>query len=1015
MLRLLALWLASIAALPAFAIHASEAGVVDWYKPLIGDALTGNPNLSPVFHRTTQDNGNTKSLVLTATSSNVLSGLHPDNGSIAWRYLFEDDDRVLAFKKHKNRVAAVSGVGGATVRILDVTTGHLLHERHLHKPEAGRLLEPDSTGVALAFDSTSNVYALANGHTVRKIDASTGEVLWGWAAPDQASLNVYSAVLPTPSAVYLIGLAKSFASYTLHITALSPADGSVLGSKDVSSSIEQGPASLFALSNPAVELGHARVLWLEANQIKSVRLTPELKEKPTTVKGTAYRKLVDLGLSDHGLLVAIKDDGSGHVVKLDDEGSGLKVIWEFADSADSAQNTASLYTGGLDKAGNPYVGRVFWSHFYKKASAHILAPHLAEGKGLVTGYTFPFETGVHGIIGNVAIDAANPEEFRVIGRVLATTTTGAIQLWQQDQLQWTREESLADIRVAEFVELPERKLVEAGLDDGHETFAERVRRQISEARDFPHYAVHFVKRFVTGSYDSVSSSVAPTSNDTALSRDTFGFRKILVVATGRGKVYGIDSANGEILWSRLFGLGWAAEVGGRIFPLKIYTTKTVMDAETPQVVIVTQRRANNGLVDTVLFHVDALTGEDSTGKSAAAEMLPGIDTIAGPLVEAYLVRDEATKFVLLFDEFLQAHIYPDTSETSASFEKLIPSLNFALRTGQVGSFRLTGHRLGLQKEFTGKYIAHPTWAASLPDSEDIQAVVTRPHEPVASLGKVLGNRTTLYKYLNPNVVAVVTSSLKAPTPSCGIYVMDVVKGSTLYHSVLPATGGACDIKAAFTENWLIYHYYDDDFGVDQAKSYRVVSVELYEGSGVDSKISSSDLSSFANSSTNVNVIEQTYVFPRGVSAMTTTTTKFGITSKDLIVAGENGIVQALPRRFFDPRRPKRKPTTEEQEEWLVQYDALIPDDPKRVLSHNYHVANVRSILTSPALLESTSLVFAYGLDLFSTRVTPSNTFDVLSENFNKMQLVLTISGLALAILITKPMVRNKRLRERWYN
>jgi hypothetical protein len=77
--------------------------------------------------------------------------------------------------------------------------------------------------------------------------------------------------------------------------------------------------------------------------------------------------------------------------------------------------------------------------------------------------------------------------------------------------------------------------------------------------------------------------------------------------------------------------------------------------------------------------------------------------------------------------------------------------------------------------------------------------------------------------------------------------------------------------------------------------------------------------------------------------------------------------------------------------------------------------NVRNILTSPALLESTSLIFAHGLDLFSTRVTPSNTFDVLSENFNKVQLVLTISGLLLAILITKPMVRNKRLRERWYN
>lgn len=158
------------------------------------------------------------------------------------------------------------------------------------------------------------------------------------------------------------------------------------------------------------------------------------------------------------------------------------------------------------------------------------------------------------------------------------------------------------------------------------------------------------------------------------------------------------------------------------------------------------------------------------------------------------------------------------------------------------------------------------------------------------------------------------------------------------------------------------------------------------------------------------------------------------------MANEKHQVQSLPRRFLDPRRPKQKPTAEEAEEMLFQYDPLIPDDPRRVLSHTYEarrfihlscrpcihsftfptvplpyqVANVRHILTSPALLESTSLVFAYGLDLFFTRATPSGTFDILSENFNKVQLVLTISGLAAAIMVTKPMVARKKLRERWY-
>jgi ER membrane protein complex subunit 1 len=78
------------------------------------------------------------------------------------------------------------------------------------------------------------------------------------------------------------------------------------------------------------------------------------------------------------------------------------------------------------------------------------------------------------------------------------------------------------------------------------------------------------------------------------------------------------------------------------------------------------------------------------------------------------------------------------------------------------------------------------------------------------------------------------------------------------------------------------------------------------------------------------------------------------------------------------------------------------------------VANTRRIITSPALLESTSLVFAFGMDLFFTRVAPSNTFDVLNENFNKLQLVLTVGGLALGILIVRPIVHRKRLHENWY-
>ena len=74
-------------------------------------------------------------------------------------------------------------------------------------------------------------------------------------------------------------------------------------------------------------------------------------------------------------------------------------------------------------------------------------------------------------------------------RFVVVTSTGAVQLWQLDRNQWTREESLAEIELAEFVELPEAKTISTRVGDDDESFVERVSRQISDAkvRSFPSF------------------------------------------------------------------------------------------------------------------------------------------------------------------------------------------------------------------------------------------------------------------------------------------------------------------------------------------------------------------------------------------------------------------------------------------------------------------------------------------------------------------------------------------------
>ena len=74
------------------------------------------------------------------------------------------------------------------------------------------------------------------------------------------------------------------------------------------------------------------------------------------------------------------------------------------------------------------------------------------------------------------------KELDLLPYLALTTTTGAIQLWQGDVVQWTREEGLAGLQVAEMVELPERKTIAAHIIEHDETFAERVRRQLADAK-----------------------------------------------------------------------------------------------------------------------------------------------------------------------------------------------------------------------------------------------------------------------------------------------------------------------------------------------------------------------------------------------------------------------------------------------------------------------------------------------------------------------------------------------------
>jgi hypothetical protein len=72
------------------------------------------------------------------------------------------------------------------------------------------------------------------------------------------------------------------------------------------------------------------------------------------------------------------------------------------------------------------------------------------------------------------------------------------------------------------------------------------------------------------------------------------------------------------------------------------------------------------LVDTILFHVNAVNGEDVRQASKKSDVFEGLDIIQGPRVEGFL-RQTEPKAVVLLDEFLQVSL-PRRSFPSRTYQ-----------------------------------------------------------------------------------------------------------------------------------------------------------------------------------------------------------------------------------------------------------------------------------------------------------------------------------------------------------
>uniref|UniRef100_A0A2M3Z3W4 ER membrane protein complex subunit 1 n=1 Tax=Anopheles braziliensis TaxID=58242 RepID=A0A2M3Z3W4_9DIPT len=572
----------------------------------------------------------------------------------------------------------------------------------------------------------------------------------------------------------------------------------------------------------------------------------------------------------------------------------------------------------------------------------------------------------------------------LVCRMLVSAEDGAILLIQQGKIKWVREEALAEVATADFLDLTlsdAEGAIEEELNNKNGDVYGAFQRRISSQ------ALHLKNLFL----HILGVGPAPSKAQRAgLVRDDFGLHKMLVVVTNSGKVFGIDNVSGKHHWIRYLPsfVGFANGV-----PMKLVVQRTSRFYPLPaQCVIVGRDRTSlNGL----LYIFNPITGQPVQG-GGVMELPYSVSQIS----LLHKTGPDFLKALLLLDDKNVAHVVPETLEVYAD--------NFYMFTANHQTGQMNGFHVQYNPSSTksSKLTTTPSWQIDLSGGSKRQQIVAcegkNPIEHVHSQGRVMADRSVLYKYINPNLVAVATHGAdNIHKYIMNVHLVDVVSGSIVFSMshkrVRPP------LHMVHSENWLVYSYFND-----KARRTEITSIELYEGKTQTNGTAWSSL----DAPPLPMVERQSYILPVAVSALKETITEKGITSKHILIGLTTGAVAEMSWALLDPRRPVTSPE-KAREEGIMPYMPELPMPHEILVNYNQTVANLRGIHTAPSGLESTCLVLVHGLDLFVTRVSPSKTFDLLKEDFDYFLITIVLTALTTTSFVVKQLASKKIVKQAW--
>ncbi|KAI7816781.1 hypothetical protein BC939DRAFT_467864 [Gamsiella multidivaricata] len=1006
------------------ALDEAQAGIIDWHHKWIG-----TPHMSATPRTVRGSNA-----IFVATDKNTIASIKAKSGELVWRQILREDEPIHALRSISGHLLTLSGSHEFHSRLLDAKTGQVLWDFSPRGEGAIPGLEFGQAATVTSEDS--NLIILNSGAHVRKVFSKAGTEAWHWKA-NEGSATTYFSVLEAKGfgdhtdVVYVLGLQREVTAFSLEVVALDSTTGSVIKTFNIKSKIEVFEDTLILGGGSTgksgyvawLEQDHLKVLTLGTNRVTQTALKSIIAETPSFEELVAALEFVDLRLPEghtefllSGTVGEYNDAKSSVLFVIDEKTGKAEIVHDFGE-----RTGFSVYSATTKPATNEVVIVRAFRQDHETGALELF--DVSERKVIIE-HALPLDFDKYSHFTFASLELYSKGQG-VQTRVYFSTIDGSFHVYSDvESEQWYREESLAYVKDVEFVDLPERKLWTQDVDEsGHvraarnltiiERYIERLSSHILQLKSLPAFIVSYAnpsslfnKAPVATEYSEVQIGV-PNNTTQPLYRDQFGLRKILVLSTYKGKVVAVDSGDkGQIIWSRYF--PWGHD---------IKNTVVVRHANVrlpPILAIIAETVDGGGNKVLRLYRLNALTGEDYESGSfyfPASAWIPAgyLSAFKLPLEDP----EEKTQVLCIVDDRMHITTFPSTEVVQEAFKALSDDFYFMLKNS-VGAKELKGFKAIVSSD-TDRMDVEPTWTIPFPEGEVIATFAERPsYEVMASLGRVLGDRGVLYKYQNPNYATVITVNEKPKhglAPYLTVYLIDIAKGTILYQATHENVGLHQPILATQYENNVVFTFWFEGETSISPKGYQVVALELYESKNRNQRTKSETFSSFA--SERPDVLAQSFPFPHSPTAIGVTSTKAGISAKDILFGLSRQSVMALNKRFLDPRRPTGAPSAMDKEEMLMPYSA-ITDDPRLFLSYNLEVVGVRSIATAPTLLESTTVVVAYGQDVFVTRHAPSKTFDILNEDFSKSQLMLTIALLVVTLFFTAPMMRKKMLKEQWY-